>query len=255
MRSLVFSIIIVVFIGCNGGADKKNATPETVQQNTVLKDSIVAVKPAPLLKENLPGGISYKGNFEQAWQWNDASGYNILVLAHKDPYITDTRQDEVTKTEEIYAALYRKEPAGYRMIWKLRDAQKNCVFDVTCNFIKGSTAVTDLDNDGVAEATLIYKHSCRSDVSPDNMKLVMFEDTSKYQLTGMMWLQSGPDDSYSITEQDVNLEKLNLPKNEFDRVFHSYGRYETEKDFLKAPPSFLTHARSQWLKFVRIKLE
>lgn len=132
--------------------------------------------------------------------------------------------------------------------------KKYCPVDVTCNFIPGSTAVTDLDKDGIAETKVQYSVACRGDVSPATMKMIMYENGVKYTLRGNMWLAYSPDFKYTVTEKDVNMESSPKLKEESDEMLRSFGRYETEKEFAAAPPEFLPYARREWLKYNKEKM-
>ena len=110
--------------------------------------------------------------------------------------------------------------------------------------------ITDLDADSIAETTVQYKLACSSDVSPALMKLVMHEGETKYALRGMMWYGS-PEEKFTVTEKDANLETLPGYKKTDEEYFKTWGRYETEKEFATAPPEFLKHAQQQWMKFAK----
>jgi hypothetical protein len=97
--------------------------------------------------------------------------------------------------------------------------------------------------------------ACRSDVSPAYMKLIMHEDTMKYSLRGPMWINAGADDKFTVTENDMNLEKLPVKTDEYEQILQSFGRYESEKEFATAPAVFLQHARKQWMKYVKESFE
>ncbi len=60
------------------------------------------------------------------------------------------------------------------------DFAKECPLYIQVNFIRNTFAVTDLNKNGKAEVWLMYKTACRSDVSPANMKIVMYEGNKKY---------------------------------------------------------------------------
>ena len=139
-------------------------------------------------------------------------------------------------------------------MWQLDDAEKSCPFDITCGFIPGSATVTDLDKDGMADVKVQYSLACRSDVSPATMKLNIHEGNEEYLLKGFMWLPYSPDFLYTVTEKDVNLESSPKLKEESDEMLRTFGRYESEKGFDKAPPEFLTFARSEWLKYSKEKM-
>jgi hypothetical protein len=198
----------------------------------------------PLKTTQLPTGIKYRGKLYEAWQWKDQLGDNILLLSSTSPV-----QNATGTTVELFAYHFYKKDTGYRTLWRVNDLVKDCPLDYEASFLKGATTVTDLDMDGIAETSVQYKLACRGDVGPSYMKLIMHEDSVKYALRGSMWLRDEEGAKFEVTESNVNLDKLPKPKEEdYHRV---YGRYETEKDFAKAPPAFLQQARKQWLKFAK----
>ena len=83
---------------------------------------------------------------------------------------------------------------------------------------------------------------------------MIYENGEKYSLSGLMWLPYSPDFKYDVTEKDVNLENVPKLKDETEEMLRSFGRYQSEKDFTKAPSEFLTFARSEWLKYSKEKM-
>lgn len=201
---------------------------------------------------DFPKAIKIRGKFVEAWKWNDKLGENLLLLSATD--ITwNANEDE--QMIQLFAYQYCKKDTGYKILWKLNDIVEKCPVDIIAEFIKGSASITDLDKNGIAETTVIYKLACRGDVSPADMKLIMHEDSIKYALRGSMWSPYATENPEKavlpITEKDVNLEKLPGYKGTQEEYFKTYGRYKTEKEFAKAPASFLNFARRQWLRFVK----
>jgi hypothetical protein len=198
-----------------------------------------------------PSGLKFRGKLQEAWKWKDSLGDNVLILSATDIY---WNSGEDASSIQLFAYHYCKKDTGYRVLWRLNDMIENCPVDIKAAFLKGSTSITDLDKDGVAETTVQYRLVCRGDVSPADMKLIMHEDTVKYALRGMMWTPLATADPSNkklpITEKDVNLETLPGYKGPDDDYDKAFGRYKSERDFLKAPSSFLQFARKQWLKFV-----
>jgi len=216
----------------------------------------VVVEPVKITAADIPAPVTFKGKFLEAWKWNDNLGENILVTSYVAPYAEKVQntEGEVEQTAEIHAVHYVKKDGSYVHVWVLDEAEKACMFDITCDFIPGSTTITDLDKDGLAETKVQYAMACRSDVSPSTMKLVMVENGLKYSLRGSMWLPYDPELKYTVTEQNVNLENSPKLKDEMDELVRTFGRYETEKEFAAAPPPFLAYARGEWLKYVKEKL-
>jgi hypothetical protein len=204
----------------------------------------------------IPKDIKFRGQLHEAWKWSDRIGENILITSLLKPYKPSKFiENEDEKTSQSYAYHFIKKDTIYKLRWSLTDAVNNCPFDVTLEFINNSFTITDLDSDSIAETKLQYKIVCRSDVSPVGMKLIMREDSVKYALRGLMWLKQGPEHEFEITENDISLENLPKPKDEWEQYSQLPGRYDTDKDFKKAPPAFLNYARKEWLKYVKESFE
>ncbi|MCG2614717.1 hypothetical protein LZZ85_10515 [Terrimonas sp. NA20] len=202
----------------------------------------------------IPAEIKIRGKIEDAWKWTDKLGENILVTAVLGPYKDKSKViDGETNNVELFAAHYVKTDSGYRVRWRMNDFVKDCELDLVCHFMREAFKVTDLDNNGIAETKLQYKMVCHGDVSPPYMKLIMHEDSIKYALRGEMWVIGASEDTvFRVTEKNVNLEKFPAKEDDYTWVM---GRYETEKDFVRAPQQFLIFARKEWLKFAKETFE
>ena len=123
----------------------------------------------------------------------------------------------------MYGYHYVSSGGSFSLLWKINDFINDCMFDLTLDFIPGSLSITDLNNNGIAESTFLYKMACRSDVSPSELKLMMHENDNKYALRGNM------------------LVKV--------QGFTGGGSYKVDKAFDSAPDGFLDYAKSQWKEF------
>lgn len=246
----LFICLSVFLFSCNSPSSKKKGGSFDTTQTVVV--SAVAIT-----AEQIPASAKYEGKLHEAWQWTDKSGDNILITTFIEPYADKGKNEygEEGWTAVLNAGLYVKKEGDYQLLWKTNDGEKSCPFDITCKFINGATTITDLDNDGVAEATIQYRLACRSDVSPAEMKLIMYEGTDKYLLQGLSWLKTSPEDSFTVTESTANLETLPGYNKTEEEYMKTFGRYESEKGFADAPPQFLAYARRQWMKFVKESFE
>jgi hypothetical protein len=219
--------------------------------------SVVAAK--KIKATDLPKTIKIRGKIFEAWQWNDKLGDNILVLSVLGPYAAKSADTEDGQTVELFANHFYKTDSVYKALWRLNDLVKACELDYVASFVKDATTITDLDKDGKAETVVQYKLACRGDVSPSYMKLIMHEDSTKYALRGSMWLDGAAGEAkFTVNEKNADLQKLPKPTGATegeDEYLRTLGRYETEKEFAKAPPEFLQHARRQWLKHVKEKFD
>jgi hypothetical protein len=248
---LVFCVLVWSAFACNSSSNGESSSqPDTSALNSAQNRSIITAIKLPA--SELPASIKFRGSFQDAWQWKDNNGEHILVTSYVQPY-RDKKKNEMEEdgeTAELHAFHFQKKDTAYKLLWKIADAERSCPFDITTEFIKESTTITDLDNDGIAETTVAYKLACRSDVSPASMKIILYEDTMKYTLRGLMWLKASPDDKFTVTADSANLEKMPKKNDEYERYLLAVGRYENEKDFKSAPPEFLEYAKKKWMQHV-----
>ena len=205
---------------------------------------------------DLPSSITIQGIATEAWKWNDSLGENILVLSHVPPY-DDKRANsygELGQTASLHAAHYNKKLDNYIIAGQLNDEERACPFDITCSFIPGSTTITDLNKNDYAEIKVQYSMACRSDVSPAIMKLVITENGKHFGLMGSMWIAYSPEIKFDVDESNVNLSLTTKLKDESAEMLRTLGRYQSEREFEKAPPEFLPFARTEWLKYVKEKI-
>lgn len=258
MRVFLLACSIFLLFSCNSSSkkDPNQAMDDTARMRNPTRNAQTreAIEPVKVATADLPTSITIKGKVQEAWKWNDRLGENLLITTSKMLRADKDEYAQEVQSAEIYAFHYTKQDRGYVQIGLMSDAEKSCPLDITCDFIPGSTTITDLDKDGIAEIKVQYSLACRGDVSPATMKLIMYENRVKYELRGKMWLKSSPEDKFTVTENDVNLEKLPKLNDEFDELLRTFGRYENEKEFATAPPGFLTFARNEWLKHVKEKM-
>lgn len=68
--------------------------------------------------------------------------------------------------------------------WKVYDYISDCPVEIAAYFVKNTFNVTDLNKNGIAEVLLMYKTTCHGDVSPLQMKVIMYEGKEKYAMSG-----------------------------------------------------------------------
>ena len=240
-KLIIIAITVMTLFSCGllkkkTSEDKSRAVEEkkTEQSNSVNKDSDVERKPAAITevemlifdKSNLPPAIKYDGNVVTGKRWNDKNGENILILTKTNLKEKKVRKSGFEETDlecELYGYHYVSSGGSYSLLWKIQDFVKECWFDLTLDFIPGSLSITDLNEDGIAESTFLYKMSCRSDVSPSELKLMMHENDVKYALRGEMLIKM--------------------------EGFTAGGNYKVDKSFDSAPAGFLDYAKSQWKEY------
>ncbi|MEM6397805.1 MAG: hypothetical protein AAF741_15760 [Bacteroidota bacterium] len=223
--------------------------PEVQSDGEVVSnpDEVVGTEVTDPIDIEVPNDLEVKGSLLLAKQWNDQNGENILIISRVGPL--DEAEENIVDYGDQYAELYGeqyiKTENDYELLWDIYDFQRNCPFDLSLGLLPNSTTITDLDDDGFTETTLVYKLGCRSDVSPLGMKVLMHENDTKMGLRGFMSLKEvGSGFEYDYSKVDTT------GLSEIDMIYATHGAYENEIDFKEQPSVFLEHAQGLWKKYV-----
>ena len=189
-------------------------------------------------KKDIPSDVKYDGKIIDGKRWMDKNGENIIILTKTGVKRSNSGRggpnDGELQSAELFGYNYIKKNGEWSLLWKISDNITKCDFDLTLDFINKSLTVTDINNNGIAESTFLYKLSSRSDVSPSELKLMMHEGETKYALRGNMY--------------------INIPGNGEFQGMKEGGDYKVDKAFEDAPSGFLDYAKEQWKKFKTEKL-
>ena len=173
----------------------------------------------------LPQSVKYDGKVVAGAKWDDNNGQNILIITET----AEKNQSNDERMKELFAYLYVVNGSDTKLLWRVNDFIKDCPLDITMNYLQKSLIVTDLNNNGIAENTFLYIMSCRGDVSPEDMKLIMHEGETKYAIRGSRKLEMSGE-SYG-------------------------GETKVDPSFDNAPVDFLPFAKEQWAKFRTVKID
>jgi hypothetical protein len=227
-----FFLPLLLLAACTQSGNKKTNSADSVatssQPAAVTKPSFEVFTFA---KENFAGKKMVPGTFSDGVHWKDATGEHVALLMEKDSdrvKSKDPERDEVSN-KSITVYQFSLINGNWQSGWKVTDGIDECEFDNTTAFFPGALIVTDADKNDTAEVTMVYQLGCRSDVSPDTKKLIMYEGKTKYAIRG---------------ETAVTFSQENK----------TYGGAKNIDDNLKnAKPALLAHANAVWEKFGKEK--
>ncbi len=168
----------------------------------------------------IPAGIKYTGKIKNAISWNDKMGKNIVLTCETGVHENKNSENE-HRNAEIFAYHYIVSENKIQQNWKIYDFVKDCEVDVQANFIKNTLRVTDLNNDGIGEVWIMYKTTCTGDVSPAEMKIIMYQGKQKYAMRGE--------------------NRVRVSEKEFVG-----GNYTFDKAFNESPKMFKEFAKNMW---------
>jgi len=189
---------------------------------TTFVQSQILVKQLDLTM--LPQGIKYEGKIKTAVFWTDSIGDNIVITTESGIYKSKkNRHKNEGSDAEIFAYHYLVKNDSAIQTWRVYDYIYDCPVEIEAAFIKNTFQVTDLDSNGVAEIWLMYKTVCHGDVSPCDMKIIMYQGQQKFAMRGQ------------------NKVKVS------DKGFFG-GEYKFDKAFTERAEAFREFAKKLWNK-------
>lgn len=195
----------------------------TLSANSFAQEKISAIK---IDAKHLPAGIAYEGKLKSATRWTNANGDNIALISETGEYRNPKFQHdgEDGTDAELFAYHFIVKDGKPSLSWKVYDFVSDCPVDLTASF--NDFRVTDLDKNGMAEVWMVYKTACRGDVSPAEMKIIMYENGKKYAIRGT--------------------EKIFQGLDEKGNKSYDGGEYQFDQAFLKSAKEFRTFAEKLW---------
>lgn len=187
------------------------------------------IKLTKLETKKLPSNIEYEGKIKNAVSWTDSLGNNIVITTETGIYQSKKFKHENEGSDaEIFAYHFLVKADSIIQTWRVYDFISDCPVDIEASFIKNTFQVTDLDSNGIAEIWLMYKIVCHGDVSPCDMKIIMYQGEQKFAMRGQNKVFGGTDDKGTR---------------------HYFGgEYEFDKAFAEGPKVFLEFGKKLWNK-------
>ena len=177
-----------------------------------------------LTKGQLPKGIRLQANLAGALRWTDKQGTHVVVATETG----EMASVEATggRSMGLAAQHWLVRGGGVLPTWLVTDGERQCPVDIAANFLPNTLAVTDLNRDGVGEVWLMYTTACHGDVSPQTVKVIMYQGAQKYAMRGQ--------------------SRIRISATEYEG-----GSYQFDYPFRNAPPEFKAYAQALWTKNVK----
>lgn len=178
----------------------------------------------------LPIGIKAEGKINEVISFTDNSGEHIIITSETGIYQnTKFKHENDGQDAELFAYHFVKKQDSLKLIWKVYDFIKDCPVDIEASFIKNTLQVTDLNKNGMAEIWLMYKTVCHGDVSPSDLKIIMYEGNQKHAMRGQ-------------TKVKISEKEYVGGTYKFDKVFENSS--DAFKNFAKK--LWNTHVNQNW---------
>ncbi len=144
---------------------------------------------SPLAPAAVPATLKRTGRVVQALSYTDRTGTYTVVATQSGPAPDPAAQASDGQRADLYA--YHYPATGTSPTWQVHDFEADCPLDLYAQFRPQGLTVTDLDHNGMAEVWLVYRTTCRGDVSPSTQKIIMYEGPRKYAVRGTTRLAIG----------------------------------------------------------------
>ncbi|MBL7720159.1 MAG: hypothetical protein JNL72_15080 [Flavipsychrobacter sp.] len=216
-------LVLALMVCVSAQAQPKKKPAAKPKKTTTSKSHIKPLEVTPLQRGMIPKGLLYEGNVKNAVRWTDKTGENIVVTTETGEYETKKSMTGDGYSAQLFAYHYYIRGGKVEASWKVTDRIVDCPLDIQVHFIKNSFNITDLDHDGIAEVWLMYKTGCHGDVSPCDMKIIMYEGGKKHAIRGT--------NKVKLSEKEVY-----------------GGAYTPDEAFKKAPKPIQEYARKLWAK-------
>ena len=174
---------------------------------------------SPLAPSAVPAALQRSGRVVQALRYTDRTGTYTVLATESGPRPDPAAQSRDGQRADLYA--YHYPTTGPVPTWQVHDFVADCPLDLEARFLPKALTVTDLDQDGTAEIWLVYRTTCRGDVSPSTQKIIMHEGPRKYAVRGTSRVALGGGQ-------------------------HDGGTYTLDAAWKTAPATFCQHAAQLW---------
>lgn len=145
--------------------------------------AVVAVEPRAFDPANYPG-TTPRGEVLGGFSFVDSAGENFVIFTRD----TKERDDHIYEAT-LHIHHVAKLNDEVRTVRTYIERVADCEFDVILNPFFGDWSVTDVNQDGVGEASFAYRVGCVSDISPVGHKAFVTQGGEKYVLRGVSRLE------------------------------------------------------------------
>ncbi len=214
---IVTAVFLLLFWSCSSPEEnKKNDNADSLKTETQNTETQAVELSVSDFKVEMAAGLKLDGEIVHGETWTDNRGENMLVFTEKQTY-DDEVEGPAFSEYALHVYHYIKNVGKYELQGEEKDAQGDCGFENRARFMEEAVTITDLDKNGHAEMTFVYRLGCSSEASPDDLRLIMYENDKKFTISGN-----------TNVRINANLELG--------------GEMKTSADFDNAPKEFKTYA-------------
>ena len=200
IRSML--VLTLVFAGC----ERPTETPETTQKAKAVSVEKTDAQPEKGAAEARAAQVKRvkfepadfeshlpDGRILSSFAFEDSNGLNAVFYSLTESSTKPSDPYAPTQTTAVLKVIHLvQKNTEFEVVRTYREVVEDCEFDLIMQPHGGDWAVSDVDGDGIGEATIAYTADCTSDVSPLNHKVLITEGGEKYGLRGSTRVIPGP---------------------------------------------------------------
>lgn len=136
--------------------------------------------------------------------FRDKDGEGLLVLSRSDGQATDEETAEDVDKVVLIATLYGRTTADdpFKSRWQI-DNETTCAgLDLDVGFYLDATGASDLNNDGVAELTIVSHAFCGGGIDPQDIVVELREGPAYYAIEGTSLVSVPGEEAYGGERKD-----------------------------------------------------
>lgn len=148
-----------------------------------VEQEVISADNAMRLRVHQPGKFVYGLRFA------DKQGKHLLLLTAQDSTSNAGMQPGRIDKHRLWAVLYRWDTANsWRREWQIADAVSCPGLDSEALFLLNGVAVTDLDDDSVAEVTIPYRKFCGGGIDTKDVVVALRTGKREFVVRGQSQL-------------------------------------------------------------------
>lgn len=190
-RSLGAGLIAlaVVIIGLGAGCSSPTAPPNEVDGTQIsdtmanpeeplrrVSDTLLIL---PFDTASLPGQVHWEGVLDAGAHWRDRNGENYLVIS--EVFLGELSDRSLVA--KLFGKAWNDRSGAMDSVWEIKEFNQDYFTFPT--YSKGTLEITDLDHDGFAESSFIYRIEVDG-TAPAKVKLLLHVHGKKYAIRGQL---------------------------------------------------------------------
>lgn len=160
---------------------------------SLTSTTLAVEKSIPFRKGYYPNGQQFmppKFTSYLTIEWNDSNGKNLVVFG-KSTATSNSKDGADILTTDLLTGVHVLLDKGNKILWKMNDGIQKCPVDGGIHLDTSSIVIKDLNNDGIGECCFLYRMHCMGDVSPEDYKLLLYDNGKKYAIRGTNFIDYG----------------------------------------------------------------